>query len=225
MLLKELLKNPSTPLHKINDTSVADSGVELFIKRLDLIHPEISGNKWFKLKYNLFEANKGDYDTLLTFGGAYSNHIYATAAAGKLFGFKTIGIIRGEKHIPLNPTLTFAKERGMIINYLDRISYRDKYNAEFLSSIKAKYENFYLIPEGGTNPLAVKGCKEILNDIDIPFDCICTACGTGGTLAGLITGLRKDQRALGFSVLKDGAFLINEIDNLLNITGTTSNNN
>ena len=131
MLTEELFKNPSTPLQKINDTFTTSSGAELFIKRLDLIHPEISGNKWFKLKYNLIEADKANYKTLLTFGGAYSNHIYATAAAGRLFGFKTIGVIRGEEHLPLNPTLNFARNCGMEITYLDRTSYRDKCKEHF----------------------------------------------------------------------------------------------
>lgn len=225
MILEELLNNPPTPLQKLNNNFFNNSGIELFIKRLDLTHPEISGNKLFKLKYNLLEANKNKYDTLLTFGGAYSNHIYATAAAGKLFGFKTIGVIRGEEHLPLNPTLTFAKACGMRFTYLDRTSYRDKYNTELLSSLKAKYGDFYLIPEGGTNLLAVQGCNEILDDINISFDYICTASGTGGTLAGLITGLKNNQTALGFSVLKGGDFLRNEIVNLLKMLKFTNNKN
>ena len=104
----------------------------------------------------------------------------------------------------------------MEFTYLDRTSYRDKYNVDFLTSLKNKYGNFYLIPEGGTNSLAVKGCKEILYDINLPFDFICTACGTGGTMAGLISGLKTNQTALGFPVLKGGDFLRRDIDNLLN---------
>ena len=221
MLLEELAKNPSTPLQKINDKFIINSGIKLFIKRLELIHPEISGNKWFKLKYNLIEADKNKYNALLTFGGAYSNHIYATAAGGKLFGFKTIGVIRGEEHLPLNPTLAFAKKCGMEFTYLDRTSYRDKYNVDFLTSLKNKYGNFYLIPEGGTNSLAVKGCKEILYDINLPFDFICTACGTGGTMAGLISGLKTNQTALGFPVLKGGDFLKRDINDLLSNSKVT----
>ena len=127
MLIEELIENPSTPLQKIEDDFIGNSGITLHIKRLDLIHPLVSGNKWYKLKYNLIEARENGYDTLLTFGGAYSNHIHATAAAGTLFGFKTIGVIRGEAHLPLNPTLSFAKRNGMELFYLDRVSYRDKY--------------------------------------------------------------------------------------------------
>lgn len=222
MHIEELFKNPSTPLQEITDAFISSSGIQLFIKRLDLIHPEISGNKWFKLKYNLIEAGKANHKALLTFGGAYSNHIYATAVAGKLFGFKTIGIIRGEEHLPLNPTLTFARNCGMEFIYLDRTSYRDKYNEHFISSLKNKFGNFYLIPEGGTNPLAVKGCKEILENINIPFDFICTACGTGGTLASLISGSKTHQTALGFPALKGGDFLKTGINNLLSKSNTSS---
>lgn len=176
-----------------------------------MIHPHISGNKWYKLYYNLLEAKKLKTDPLLTFGGAYSNHIYATAAAGKEFNFKTIGIIRGEEHLPLNPTLQFAKECGMEINYVDRSKYRNKTDTNFIKELKNKYGKFYLLPEGGTNALALKGCSEIIDTINIEFDYICTPCGTGGTLAGLICGLNPTQKAIGFSVLKGGAFLLDDV--------------
>lgn len=222
---EELFRNPTAPLKKVSDNFISKSGVNLFIKRLDLNHPEISGNKWFKLKYNLIEAAKNNYKTLLTFGGAFSNHIYATAAAGRILNFKTIGVIRGEEHLPLNPTLAFVKKRGMEITYLNRTSYRDKYNSDFLSSLKSKYGNFYLIHEGGTNSLAIKGCKEIFDDINTPFDFICTACGTGGTLAGLISELKENQTAIGFPVLKGGGFLNNDINNLLKTSTGVENKN
>jgi 1-aminocyclopropane-1-carboxylate deaminase len=225
MLLEELIENPSTPLQKIEDDFIAKSGITLYIKRLDLTHPQVSGNKWYKLKYNLIEAGKKGYDTLLTFGGAYSNHIHATAAAGKMFGFKTIGVIRGEVHLPLNPTLSYAKGQGMELFYLDRISYRDKYNERLLSFLNKRYGKFYLIPEGGSNSLAVQGCKEIFDDITEQFDYICTACGTGGTLAGLISGLKENQTALGFSVLKGGDFLNNKVKSLLDDSIESDNRN
>jgi 1-aminocyclopropane-1-carboxylate deaminase len=215
MLLEELIKNPSTPLQNIEDDFIDKSGIKLYIKRLDLTHPKFSGNKWYKLKYNLIEAGKKGHNTLLTFGGAYSNHIHATAAAGTLFGFSTIGVIRGEVHLPLNPTLSFAKGNGMELFYLDRVSYRDKYNEQLLAFLNRKYGKFYLIPEGGSNSLAVQGCKEIIEDIAEDFDYICTACGTGGTLAGLVSGLRENQRALGFSVLRGGDFLRGKVKDLL----------
>jgi 1-aminocyclopropane-1-carboxylate deaminase len=225
MLLEELIKNPSTPLQKVEDDFIGKSGITLYIKRLDLTHPQVSGNKWYKLKYNLIEAGKKGYDTLLTFGGAYSNHIHATAAAGTLFGFRTIGVIRGEVHLPLNPTLLFAKENGMELFYLDRVSYRDKYNKQLLTFLNERYGKFYLIPEGGSNSLAVQGCREIFEDINEQFDYICTACGTGGTLAGLISGLQENQRALGFSVLKGGDFLNSKVKNLLDVPVERDNRN
>jgi 1-aminocyclopropane-1-carboxylate deaminase len=207
--------NHNTPILKIDDPIIKDSGIKLFIKREDLNHPGLSGNKWHKLKYNLIEAKEKGYETLLTFGGAYSNHIYATAEAGNLFGFKTIGIIRGEEHLPLNPTLSFASSRGMKIHYVNRKTYREKNSTEFIKQLRQKFGNFYLVPEGGTNKLAVKGASEIIFNIDIDFDYVCCACGTGGTLAGLVTGLNGRKKALGFSVLKGGGFLLNDVEKLI----------
>ncbi len=208
--------NHNTPIQKIEDPSIKDSGIKLFIKREDLNHPELSGNKWHKLKHNLITAKENGYETLLTFGGAYSNHIYATAAAGKLFGFKTIGIIRGEEHLPLNPTLGFSVSKGMKIHYINRKDYREKNSSEFITKLKKKFGKFYLIPEGGTNELAVKGVREIISTINIDFDYICCACGTGGTLAGLVTGLNGKKNALGFSVLKGSSFLLDDVTKLIN---------
>jgi 1-aminocyclopropane-1-carboxylate deaminase/D-cysteine desulfhydrase-like pyridoxal-dependent ACC family enzyme len=210
-----LQENPNTPLIEIYDQKLLESKIKLFIKREDLIDPEISGNKWYKLKYNLLEAKELGHKKILTFGGAYSNHIYSTAAAGKRFGFETIGVIRGEEHLPLNPTLSFAKACGMKFHYLDRNSYRNKYDKGILKSFKIKYGDFYLIPEGGSNSLAVEGCSEIIPRIKIKFDFICTACGTGGTLAGLVLGLNSKSKAIGFSVLKGGNFLNNNAKSLL----------
>jgi 1-aminocyclopropane-1-carboxylate deaminase len=182
---------------------------------MDLTHPHISGNKWYKLKYNIEEARRQNKDTILTFGGAYSNHIYATAAAGKIFNFNTVGIIRGEEHPQLNPTLSFAKEQGMKLCYLNRESYRRKNTNEIIQMLKNLIGDFYLLPEGGTNEFAVEGCKEIINDINQDFDYICCPCGTGGTLAGLIAGLNGEKFALGFAVLKGASFLNDNINSLL----------
>lgn len=192
-----------------------NSAVNVFVKREDLIHPDVSGNKWYKLKYNLAKAREENYDTLLTFGGAYSNHIYSTAAAGNILGFKTIGIIRGEEHLPLNPTLNFAVENGMRLVYVSRSEYRKRYDEEFLNRLRGEYGKLYIIPEGGTNELAVKGAAEISAGIDMDFDYICTACGTGGTLAGIIAGLKGTKKALGFAVLKGASFLNENVKNLL----------
>ena len=186
---------------------------KLEIKREDLIHPIISGNKYRKLKYNITFAKKQNLNTLLTFGGAFSNHIAATAAAGKAYGFKTIGIIRGEElinGIDNNPTLKYAKQCGMVFKFISRTDYRNKEELHFIESLKNEFGDFYLIPEGGTNVLAVKGCEEILNETDMGFDYICTSVGTGGTLAGLINCSKPSQQVLGFSTLK-GDFLQEDI--------------
>ena len=184
-----------------------ERNISLLVKREDLNHLYLSGNKWHKLKYNLEEAKNRNKDTLLTFGGAYSNHIYAVAAAGKIFDFKTIGIIRGEEHKPLNPTLSFASENGMNLYYFDRLSYRKKESPEILEKLKKIFGDFYHLPEGGSNSLAVKGCSEIMNKINVDFDYICCPCGTGGTFAGLVTRLNRNKFALGFAVLKGASFL------------------
>ena len=213
--IQSLFRIPSTPLQKIEDEFLFRHKINLYVKREDLNDPELSGNKLHKLKFNLLKAREDNHETLLTFGGAYSNHIYAVAAAGKRFGFKTIGIIRGEEHLPLNPTLKFAKSCGMKIGYMNRSTYRNKTSYQVINQLKEQFGRFYLIPEGGTNELALKGCSEIINSLDINFDIICTACGTGGTIAGLISGLKNSQKAIGFSVLKGAEFLNNDIRKLL----------
>ncbi|MBX2844002.1 MAG: pyridoxal-phosphate dependent enzyme [Flammeovirgaceae bacterium] len=204
-----------TPIQKIEDPEIMDFGVNLYIKREDLIHPTVSGNKWRKLKYNLEQARKEGFDQILTFGGAYSNHIYATASAGKLFDIKSIGVIRGEPHDPLNDTLSFAKSSGMHLYYMDRAKYRQKMEALVIGELKERFGEFYLIPEGGSNALAVKGCTEIVSDIDQEFDYICCACGTGGTLAGITAGLDHKNKVLGFAVLKGAGFLRDDVSNLI----------
>ncbi len=203
------------PLQQINGPLLQQHGIELWLKREDLLHPTISGNKLRKLKYNLQEAKQLQKDVLLTFGGAYSNHIAATAAAGAEFGFKTIGIIRGEEHLPLNPTLSFATACGMQLHYISREDYRRKQESEFLQDLTQKYNQPYIIPEGGTNALAVKGCTEIVSDISIDYDYICCASGTGGTIAGIIAGLGGKKQVLSFPALKGGEFLQQEIEQLI----------
>lgn len=191
------------------------------------MHPQFGGNKWRKLKYNLLYAKQHQFDTLLTFGGAWSNHIYATAAAGKHFGFKTIGIIRGEKHTPPSATLSFAESCGMQLNYINRTEYRQKHEAQFLQKLKKQYGDVYIIPEGGSNPLAIKGCQEIIDEIsqklNTPFDVICCASGTGATLAGITSKIHSDQYAIGFSALKGGKFLEQEVSQFLPIKATIKN--
>ncbi|BFM43905.1 pyridoxal-phosphate dependent enzyme [Flavobacterium sp. CFS9] len=188
-------------------------GISLTIKREDLIHPFVSGNKFRKLKYNLLQAKTEDKKTLLTFGGAFSNHIAAVAYAGKEQGLRTIGVIRGEElfnKIEENPTLKFAQENGMEFEFATREEYRHKNEDSFIEKLKDKFGDFYLVPEGGTNELAVRGCEEILTREDAHFDFVCCAVGTGGTISGLINSALPHQKILGFPALK-GDFLTDEI--------------
>ena len=202
-------------LQELFDPILSRRSIRLFIKRDDLIHPHISGNKWRKLKYNLTEARKNNYSTLLTFGGAYSNHIYAVAAAGKEFGFKTIGLIRGEKVLPLNNTLSFAEACGMQLHFISREDYRLKEETNFLDKLSKQLGNFYLLPEGGTNMLAVKGCTEIIDEIAVDFDYICCPCGTGGTMTGLCCSIAEEKKVIGFSVLKGMNDLEGKVEKLI----------
>ncbi len=220
-----ILKPGFRPLEEIEDKNLDKANIRLLIKREDRVHPVISGNKWHKLKYNLEAAQAQGHKTLLSFGGAYSNHIHALAGAGEAYGFNTIGIIRGEAYKPLNPTLQFSVDHGMQLHYLNRNNYRRKHEPEIIDELRERFGEFYLIPEGGSNPLAVKGCKEIIADINIPFDIITSPCGTGGTLAGLIAGLESKQKALGFAVLKGADFLKNDIVQLLQLSNENNHDN
>ncbi|HRE79109.1 MAG TPA: pyridoxal-phosphate dependent enzyme [Flavobacterium sp.] len=190
-----------------------DNEISLFIKREDMIHPFISGNKYRKLKYNLIRAKEEDQTALLTFGGAFSNHIAAVAFAGKEYGFKTIGVIRGEElslKVNENPTLLFAQQNGMQFYFETRENYRNKDSDAYKNTLKSLFDNFYLIPEGGTNALAIQGCKEILTEEDNAFDYICCSVGTGGTISGLINASSKHQKVIGFPAL-EGGFLNDDI--------------
>jgi 1-aminocyclopropane-1-carboxylate deaminase/D-cysteine desulfhydrase-like pyridoxal-dependent ACC family enzyme len=191
------------------------SKVNVLMKRIDLVHPVISGNKWYKMKYNIVEMQNLGLNTMLTFGGAYSNHIHAAAHAGKIFGFKTIGLIRGEKHIPLNVTLQAAVDEGMELHYVDRTTFRKRETREFLTRIKETFGNVYILPVGGSNKLALKGCAEIIEQIDIDFDYICSASGSGGTFAGLVVGLKGNKYAIAFPALKGAGFLEEVITDLI----------
>lgn len=189
-------------------------GIALYLKREDHLHPTISGNKFRKLKYNLIEARQQEINTLLTFGGAYSNHIAAVAAAGHACGFQTIGIIRGEElinKIQDNSKLKLAQANGMQLHFVSRSDYRHKSDVDFIEQLQQQFGEFYLLPEGGTNALAVQGCTEILTEEDRHFfDVVCCAVGTGGTIAGMIEASGDGQKILGFPTLK-GDFLADEI--------------
>lgn len=198
---------------QIHLSQLTEKGISLYLKREDLVHPHISGNKYRKLKYNLMEAQNGGYSTILTFGGAFSNHIAATAYVGKEYGFKTVGIVRGEElqdKWKQNPTLALAKEHGMQFKFVSRTDYREREDLKFLGKLKDEFGEYYLLPEGGTNALAVKGCEEILTVRDQGFDLISCAVGTGGTIAGIINSSDDSQYILGFPALK-GDFLKKDI--------------
>ncbi|WP_369233388.1 1-aminocyclopropane-1-carboxylate deaminase/D-cysteine desulfhydrase [Streptomyces sp. R21] len=203
-----------SPLQEAVDERFARHGVRLLLKRDDLIHPDLIGNKWRKLAPNL-RAAAGR--TVLTFGGAYSNHLRATAAAGRLLGLPTVGVVRGQELAgrPLNPSLSRCAADGMRLHFVDRSTYRRKTDPETLAGILrgAGAEDAYVVPEGGSNSLAVRGCRELGEELRGHADVVALACGTGGTFAGLAAGLAPDQRALGIPVLK-GGFLAADIEGL-----------
>lgn len=207
------LRLPS-PVQELHDDRLAARDVRLFLKRDDLINSELPGNKWRKLKYNIADAAASGQRMLLTFGGAYSNHIRAVAAAGRYFGFVTVGVIRGEEHLPLNPTLTYARAQGMTLTYVDRTSYRDKQSPSVLDELRRRFGDFFLVPEGGSNAAAVRGAAELPAELTVPYEVVCCPCGTGGTLAGIAAGLPQDKRAVGFSALKGGGFLVDDVRRL-----------
>ncbi len=207
--------NNPTPLQLLQDPILEPFGIKLYLKRDDLIHQEIAGNKFRKLKYNLLNAKQLGYSKLLTFGGAFSNHIAATAAAGRLLGFETTGVIRGDELTATsNPTLRLATENGMKLVFVSRTDYQDK------TSLAAKYgRDTYLLPEGGTNELAVAGVSECMTEVVSQLGCqpnfVTTAIGTGGTFAGLCAASSLETKVLGFTVLKNGQYLLPEINQLI----------
>ena len=220
----ESIFDKNEPLFSRNDfiKKFDEKNIEIWLKREDLLHPEVSGNKFRKLKYNVLEAKKLQKQRILTFGGAFSYHIAATAAAGKLYGIPTIGVIRGEElakdlqqTLKSNPTLKFASSCGMDFHFVSREDFRRKNDPDFIESLYAAFGDFYLVPEGGTNEFAIKGCEEILSEKDKNFDLICIAAGTGGTASGLINASGENQKVLAFSALK-GDFLKDEIGRFSN---------
>lgn len=208
-----MLSYQVTPITEVIHRDLANSGVRLWMKREDLNHPAVSGNKWWKLKYNLEEARKVGAKRLLTFGGAWSNHIYATAAAARELGFECIGIIRGEEVRPLNPVLSYAERAGMQLHFISRGAYRQKETIGFLEAIRQQFGDFYLLPEGGTNALAIRGVAEYGNSLfaDHSFTHVACAVGTGGTFAGLVVSKPPEVEAVGIPVLRGARFLEDEI--------------
>ncbi|MER5934271.1 pyridoxal-phosphate dependent enzyme [Streptomyces sp. NPDC002054] len=208
-----LQPRPPSPLQEVRDERFERGGVRLVVKRDDLVHPELPGNKWRKLAPNLRAAVEGGYPSLLTFGGAYSNHLRATAAAGRLLALPTVGVVRGEELAgrPLNASLAQCVADGMRLHFVSRARYREKSDPALPAEAGAA--EAYVVPEGGSNPLALTGCAELGRELAGAADVVAVACGTGGTLAGLAAGLGPGQRALGVPVLR-GGFLAEEIRSL-----------
>ena len=211
-----------SPLQNIEHTLLNEKNVSLCIKRDDLLHPLISGNKWRKLKYNLIAMQTLKKSELLTFGGAFSNHIHACAAAAKHFNLKIHGIIRGPELDPQNPTLKFAKQCGMQLHPVTRLEYRERHNPNYLAQLQARFPNAYILPEGGTNKAALQGCKELAQSLPEADYVICPT-GSGGTLAGLIEGCDSTTQVLGVAVLKQAEYLNNEIKSLSPVAAQQQN--
>jgi 1-aminocyclopropane-1-carboxylate deaminase len=216
-----------SPLVELTDERLAEHGVRLWLKRDDLISPLLPGNKFRKLTPNLAAARQQGAHTLLTFGGAYSNHLRAVAMAGHALGLRTIGVVRGEPAAELNPSLAACVEHGMRLRYLDRTGYRDKRLPASIAALHAEFGDFYLIPEGGSNALAVAGCAAIADELTIPYDMICCPVGTGGTLAGLAYGVSTSTspaaETIGFAALRHG-MLADEVAALQQAAAMVSDN-
>ncbi|MES2386658.1 MAG: pyridoxal-phosphate dependent enzyme [Bacteroidota bacterium] len=211
---------PALPVQEIPHPAFTERGLRLSVLRTDLTHPYISGNKYFKLMGNLRQAKAEGHCTLITFGGAYSNHLTAFAAAGALCGFKTIALVRGEETLPLNPVLSFAKKQGTEVHYISRTEYRNKHLPEFAEELAARFGRHFLIPEGGSNIYALEGCRQIIQPGHLfNYNHIALACGTGGTMAGIISGVQGRVPVTGFPVLKQGEFIGGEIRSLLSAAG------
>ncbi|MBY8888207.1 pyridoxal-phosphate dependent enzyme [Streptomyces sp. PTM05] len=216
-LLAALEERPPSPLQGVHDDALTRRGVRLLLKRDDLVHPDLPGNKWRKLRLNLAAVLESGGGALLTFGGAYSNHLRATAAAGRMLGLDTIGVVRGDELAsrPLNASLARAADDGMRLHFVTRADYRRKTDPAFLAGLEKRFGDFHLVPEGGSNALAVLGCVDLGRELRGHADVVAVACGTGGTLAGLAAGLDPaDQRVIGFPVLKGGGFLADDIARL-----------
>lgn len=206
----------NSPLQRLSDPIFDKHKLNVYLKRDDLIHPEISGNKWRKLKYNLLEAQRRKKTTLVSFGGAYSNHIHALAHAGKMFNLNTVGIIRGE-YDPNNPTLKQAEAAGMRLQFVSRLEYRDRHKTDYQNNIIQQYSNSMLIPEGGSNKYALEGIEELVKEIPVEkSNIIACPCGSGGTSAGILRTINSSQRILSIPVLKNAEYLKDEICTLAN---------
>lgn len=219
MLAQELLllerRFEKSVLSRIQDKRLESHGVELWLKRDDLLHPVISGNKWRKLKYILNHALALKTHTVVSMGGAYSNHLHALAYVGRELGLKTRAFIRGEKPARFSPTLLDLQGWGMQLDFISRSDYRELRQYKNHDSLPGAVCGEYWLPEGGATELALQGVEEIVAEIDMPYDILCVACGTGTTLAGLVKAVPENRQVLGIAALKGAAYLQDEVGKLL----------
>jgi 1-aminocyclopropane-1-carboxylate deaminase len=224
------MPKPLSIIQKIEHPLFTKHKLEVQVKRDDLIHDVVSGNKWRKLKYNLSNLNQKEYAGAITFGGSYSNHIHAFAYACKQYNIPCVGIIRGEPHYANNFTLSWARHWGMHCHFVNRLTYRRRFDANYLNELTQQYPNHLIIPEGGTNTAAIRGVAEIMSELthQTTFDTLITPVGSGGTLAGLIMGdslqHKSKHKILGVAVLKQAEYLVHDINQLLPDNAKNHNN-
>ena len=214
--LIKLEKSTNTAiLSKIEDPLLERYEIELWMKRDDLLHPIISGNKWRKLKYCLDNALSFGVDSLISMGGAYSNHLHALAYAANILGLQSTGYIRGEKPDKLTPTLNDMQNWGMELKFISRSDYRLLRHYKGSRDLPGLKPRQYWLPEGGAQTLALKGVSELVGEINVVFDILCTPCGTGATLAGIINAVPIGVSVVGFAALKNAVFLRNDVESIL----------
>lgn len=202
-----------TPIQKINHSILVENKVSLFVKRDDLTHPLINGNKWRKLKYNLAHAKENNINQLISFSGPFSNHLFALASASRLFNFDTEVIVRGPELDADNPCLKFAAACGVKLTPVNRLTYKRRYDLNYLAELQQSKPKSLIIPEGGSNQLALKGMIELAQSLP-KIDEVWCATGSGGTLAGLIEGLPETTKIRGVAVLKQADYLNETIKQL-----------
>ncbi|KAA0245993.1 MAG: pyridoxal-phosphate dependent enzyme, partial [Chlorobiota bacterium] len=221
----DLFKPVTIPRTTIEPSGMFPTG-NISVQRFDLVHPLLQGNKWYKLKLNVRKCLEEGKDTVLSFGGAYSNHIHALAAAGKLAGLKTIGVIRGERTEPLNHTLREAEDFGMRLHFVSRTEFRRRYSPDYITELRGLFGDFYFVPEGGSNLLGYHGAMEMLPDDAGDFSHILMATGSGGTIGGnLLAAARrrlKDIKVISVPVLKDHDYVLEGVRSFLQTEGMSN---
>ncbi len=212
-----IINSPISPLQRIHHPLFKHHNIDVFIKRDDLIHPIISGNKWRKLKYNLAYAKEKNKTQIISFGGAYSNHIHALAYACKLHKLRGLALIRGESQYQHNFTLSWARHWGLELQFVNRLTYKERANPRFLQQLQQQYPDALIVPEGGSNQLALPGVGEVITELNqqTDFEYLLTPVGSGGTLAGLALADKGQHTLLGVAVLKQDGYLEEQVNTLL----------